>query len=73
MDLVCFASWADVLSHVNAGHSVWYQAPLNTRPLRVRIARVFKNGKLRIDPLSNQADNFTADAEHLDRFRKRVS
>jgi len=34
--------------------------------------KVFKNGTIRIDPLSNQADKFTANSGHLDRFRVRL-
>jgi hypothetical protein len=31
---------------------------------------VFENGKIRIDPMSASADNFTADCGHLPRFRR---
>ncbi len=33
------------------------------------VTKVCKNGKVRIDPLSNDADKFTADEGRLDRFR----
>jgi len=67
-----FASWPDVLAAARRGDRLWYQAALDVRPRAIAVDRVFKNGKIRIDPLSNQADKFTADVGHLDRFRRRV-
>lgn len=68
-----FTTWADVLASAQRGDQLLYGAPMDAAsayPFRhVRVVRVFKNGKLRIDPMSNQADPFTADASYLDRFR----
>lgn len=64
-----FSSWDQVLAHARAGLPLWYHAPMDLHARRIRIVRVFKNGKIRIDPMSSDADNFTADAGHLDRFR----
>lgn len=61
---------SDVLSAARSGEPVWYKAPLDYRARRVRIVKVYKNGKIRIDPMSRDADNFTADRGHLDRFQK---
>lgn len=66
----CFQTWPEVLTHVAAGAAVYYHAPLDTEPRLVRVRRTFKNGKLRIDPCSSDADNFTADAGHLPHFRR---
>lgn len=68
---VGFLTWDDVLRHARAGHQLWYQAPLDRHPWSIRVVKVFKNGKIRIDPMSNDADNFTADNGHLTRFLKR--
>lgn len=65
-----FASWSDLLAHVNGGGKVAYHAPLDILPARVVVGRVFKNGKIRVVPLSRGASSFTADAAHLPRFRK---
>lgn len=65
-----FASWDEVVEHVSGGGAVLYHAPLDASPRAVRVRHVFKNGKLRIDPLSRDADCFTADAGHLSRFRR---
>lgn len=48
---------------------IYYHAPMDFRPRKVTIARVYKNGKIRIAKPSADSDPFTADAAHLDRFR----
>ena len=68
---VPFDTWNDVLDAARRGDQLWYQAPLNIRPASVRVVKVFKNGSVRIDPMSRDADNFTADKGHLSRFRQR--
>ena len=68
-----FSTWNEVLSAAAAGEQLWYQAPLDRSPKYVRVVKVFKNGSIRIDPLSRDVDNFTADAGHLSRFRYRVA
>lgn len=65
-----FATWADVLTHAKVGW-LHYHAPLDLRPTSVRVVRIYKNGKLRLDP-GMRADPFTADESHLDRFRHMV-
>lgn len=67
-----FATWGDVLDAARRGEDLWYRAPLDRQPASVRVVKVFKNGGIRIDPMSRDADNFTADEGHLDRFRKRA-
>jgi hypothetical protein len=62
-----FASWDDVLAHVASGKVVYYQAPMNWRPVYVVSARV-KGKKIRIGA-QGDSDAFTADDGHLDRFR----
>ncbi len=75
--LTTFATWAELLNfigngraHLFAGQRLLYQAPMSVRPCTVRIVRIFKNGKLRLDPGYVNGDKFTADSTHLDRFRK---
>jgi hypothetical protein len=68
MTYMGFCKWADVLWAAHCGDRLYYQAPLDARPVRVHVARIFKNGKLRIAKPSRDADAFTADAAHLDRF-----
>lgn len=60
-----FGTWADVLAYASAGGHLAYRSPLDASPHYVRVVKVFKNGKVRIDPLSLRADNFTADSGHL--------
>jgi len=67
-----FASWRDVLDHVASGAPTYYQAPLDYRPVLVA-AEPRSRGRVRVDPLSRDADPFTADHKHLDRFRREVS
>ncbi len=66
---VMFKSWDDVLSFAARGGRLFYQAPLDVHPVAVTVAKVFKNKKIRIVPPSMDADAFTADEGHLDRFR----
>lgn len=63
-----FSSWSEVVDAAKRGARLWYHAPLDRNPVRVQIDRVFKNGKIRIAKPSRDADAFTADAGHLDRF-----
>jgi hypothetical protein len=66
-----FDTWAELLDHISAGYPLWYQAPLDYRPAQVT-AVMRKDGKLRVYPTYADADPFTADAVHLERFRKGV-
>lgn len=69
-----FASWSELLAHVaQLPKTLWYHAPMDLLPRTVMVTRVFKNGKVRVVPLTNQADPFTADSGHLSRFRFQVS
>lgn len=74
-NLVRFDTWEQVLEAARNGVQLWYEAPMDAAQAypahQVQVVRVYKNGKLRVDPLSNQADTFTCDAGHLYRFRKR--
>ena len=75
--LVGFESWSAFLAYLTGPCAalevrwVWYRAPLETSAHLVRIVKVFKNGKVRIDPGHKFADPFTADAGHLDRFARK--
>jgi hypothetical protein len=66
-----FESWQAVIEHVQADRPVYYHAPFDFRPARVG-ARLnspkASRRTIRIDPMSRDADPFTADAAHLDRF-----
>ena len=65
-----FATWDALLEHVRAGGEVYYGAPLDSRPVKVTIDRVYKNGKLRIAKPAHDVDAFTADSGHLPRFTR---
>jgi len=76
--LIAFESWSAFLTYL-AGPSadmavrhVWYKAPLEMSPHLVRVVKIFKNGKVRIDPGHKFADPFTADVGHLDRFGRKA-
>jgi hypothetical protein len=73
MTYEAFQSWPQLLDHINAGLPLWYQAPLDVRPAAVT-AKVRKDGRLRVYPhWSSDADPFTADQAHLERFRRNAS
>lgn len=69
-----FDSWEQVLSAARDGVQLYYGAPIDAAQAypyrRVSVVRVYKNGKLRLDPVSNQAGQFTCDSGHLYRFRR---
>ncbi len=75
MKLESFASWADLLAHVESGavrsEDLWYHAPLDILPHSVRV-ELRARGKVRVFPWSTGVDPFTADEGHLPRFRRRV-
>lgn len=69
MILIPFTSWDDVLVHATAGKELWYRAPLDRAARQIRVVRVSKRARtVRVDPLTSDADNFTADEDHLGRF-----
>lgn len=67
-----FASWQDVLDAARNGVRLHYHAPLDLRPTSVRVIKIYKNGKIKIDPGTRDADPFTADSDHLSRFRRSI-
>lgn len=67
-----FATWEDVLAYARVNRYVCYHAPLDRAPRYVKIACVYVNGKIRLDPMTRDASKFTADANHLSRFLVRV-
>ena len=68
------ASHGDVFAEqsVPATEAEVHAAVRKTNPNYTGTGKVYKNDKIRIDPLSNQADKFTADAGHLSRFRRKT-
>lgn len=67
-EFVGFTFWTEVLTGAQRGSRLWYQAPLDSRPVPVYATKVYKNGKLRI---RGGEITFTADSVHLDRFRRK--
>lgn len=85
MNLAGFNTWHDVLAWARAGKPLYYHAPLNVSPVRlwpgvpVRGSAFYtvRPRTIRITPADahgrgkeRMADPFTADAKHLDRFRR---
>lgn len=65
-----FPTWDDVLAHVASGADVHYHAPLNHRPVLIKAA--VKGKGVRVTPYASDCDPFTADAGHLERFKRRI-
>lgn len=65
-----FPSWKDVLEHVRAGKPVYYHAPFDIRPVLVSATAEPQGRTVRITPPTRDADPFTADAGHLERFKR---
>jgi hypothetical protein len=66
-----FLTWGELLDHVSAEYPLFYHAPMDFKPTHVS-AVVRMDGKLRVSPIYSDADPFTADKGHLERFRKAV-
>lgn len=66
-----FDSWKQVREHVNAGLPTYYQAPLDSYPRRVT-AYARTNGTIRVFPPTKDCDPFSANRDHLPRFRRIV-
>lgn len=66
-----FTSWSDVLGAADRGTHLWYHAPMDIHPACIRVARIYKNGKIKVVGLAT-GTAFTADSGHLTRFRKRA-
>lgn len=71
-DYEAFQSWAQLTDHVRAGYKLYYHAPMDFKPALVT-ATIRKDGKLRVMPIYGNADPFTADLAHLERFRRLAS
>lgn len=67
-----FWDWAQLIDHVRAEYPLWYHASTDVQPIMVS-ATVRSDGKLRISSWRDSFDPFTADAKHLDRFRRNAS
>lgn len=73
MTFESFAQWGDLLDYAREYRPLYYQAPLDVRPVRVDV-RVNRNLTIRVFNViayrPREADPFTADRAHLDRFRR---
>lgn len=72
-----FASWQEVLAFAATGAPLFYWAPMQIAPVRLYSFEV-RPRTIRITPPGatgrgrmRTADPFSADAKHLDRFRRR--
>lgn len=71
MGLQGFDNWLLVIAHVRLGRTTYYHAPMDHKAVRAR-CKVLTPNTVRVFPLSADADPFTADVAHLDRFRREV-
>lgn len=69
-----FLTWEALVEFCRANDTynvpLFYKAPLDTHETKVAITRIYKNGKLRVEPTST-APSFKADSDHLARFSLR--
>lgn len=63
-----YDNWSSVLEAAHNNEFLHYKAPLDYRPCTVRVVCVYKNKKIRLDPMQTGTDTFTADRKHLERF-----
>jgi hypothetical protein len=69
-----FKTWESFLAYLARPGSniLFYKAPMDILGTPVRITKVFKNGKVRVQLLHGKG-GFTADSGHLDRFFWRIA
>jgi hypothetical protein len=68
-----YSGWQEVLAEAHATGVLYYWGAMMLRPQRVRVVRLFKNGSIRVDPMSTsmgvprayQADPFTLRESHF--------
>jgi hypothetical protein len=65
-----FATWTELTDHVRAGYRLYYHPPMDFRPSLLVSATIRRDGTIRCTPVYVDADPFTADIGHLDRFRR---
>lgn len=66
-----FDSWAEVLNWCGTGLPIFYQAPMDVRPVTVTTSLYGRTkNRIRVYPPTTDADPFVADAAHLSRFRR---
>jgi hypothetical protein len=64
-----FSTWSALLDAIDSGKRIYYQAPLDYQAHAVKV-RILDNGKVRVTPPAySDADSFTADVFHLERFK----
>lgn len=74
--LVSFSAWWQVVVMAREGRPLWYQGPLDARPVRISATCKPHGRTVRVEPFGTWRrgerpfDPFTADASHLDRFRR---
>lgn len=64
-----FYTWKQLLDAISAGYSIYYQAPMDYRPIQVSVV-VREDGLLRVSPIYTDIRPFTVDNAHLSRFRQ---
>ena len=77
-----FVAWSELLDYIGRGEPVYYQAPMDPRARRIDV-KILRRKRVpslvRVSPFgywprgSRPFDPFTADAGHLDRFRRPTS
>lgn len=55
MTFETFSTWGQLLDHAQADYPLWYQAPLDARPVMVS-AVIRKDGRLRVTPPYSDCD-----------------
>ena len=68
--LIIFNTWSELQAHIAAGLPLWYQAPMDYRPVHIEAVLLPRTGNIRVFPPTDDADPFVADVDHLPRFRR---
>lgn len=65
-------TWDEVRASAATDAVLWYWGAMDFRPHRVLVMKLFKNGKIRVDPTSNASSAFTLDPGHLGLVYRRI-
>jgi len=69
-----FETWADVFAAAHRGEQLYYQAPMDYKPVAIKVQLPpleLRQGCLRVLGNAN-FDSFTADKSHLPRFKQKA-
>lgn len=68
-----FETWPDVFDAVHRGYQLYYQGPMDYKPVAIKVHLLSERQQACLRVLGNaNFDSFTADKSHLPRFKQKA-